>query len=225
VSYTQQEPIRGSRVPLRSTTVLIVEARAMVADTMARTIKHAAGFALVGRCASSGDLARACVGPAPDVGVMDLSIYGYDARLAVASLREHAMDAKALLLVPDLDPQMIADALLAGATNCISALVDCRALLRAIRATAEDRLIVPPDCQDILPRLLADQYREHERRLSVREIEVLRLVALGLPVGEIAVRMFISVNTVNKHLAHSYRKLGVASRSGALAAATRLGLV
>jgi DNA-binding NarL/FixJ family response regulator len=60
-------------------------------------------------------------------------------------------------------------------------------------------------------------------QLSVREIEVLRQVAAGGDNREIAERLFVSSETVKTHLGNIYRKLGVAGRAHAVAAALRQG--
>jgi DNA-binding CsgD family transcriptional regulator len=61
--------------------------------------------------------------------------------------------------------------------------------------------------------------------LSERELEVMRLVALGLRNDEIATTLFVSGNTVKTHLAHVYGKLGVRSRTEAVARCAALGLL
>jgi DNA-binding CsgD family transcriptional regulator len=61
--------------------------------------------------------------------------------------------------------------------------------------------------------------------LSEREVEVMRLVALGLRNDEIAATLFVSGNTVKTHLAHAYAKLGVRGRTEAVARCAALGLL
>jgi LuxR family maltose regulon positive regulatory protein len=61
--------------------------------------------------------------------------------------------------------------------------------------------------------------------LSKRELEVLRLLAAGLANAEIAAEFFISVGTVKRHLSNLYSKLGVTSRTSAVARAHDLGLL
>jgi DNA-binding CsgD family transcriptional regulator len=61
--------------------------------------------------------------------------------------------------------------------------------------------------------------------LSDRELEVIRLVAVGLRNDEIAATLFVSVNTVKTHLAHAYAKLGVRGRTEAVARCASLGLL
>jgi DNA-binding CsgD family transcriptional regulator len=61
--------------------------------------------------------------------------------------------------------------------------------------------------------------------LTAREVEVLTLAALGLPVGSIGERLTISRGTVKSHLEHIYAKLGVVNRTAAVAQALRTGLI
>lgn len=61
--------------------------------------------------------------------------------------------------------------------------------------------------------------------LSERELEVMRLVALGLRNDEIAATLYVSGNTVKTHLAHVYAKLGVRGRTEAVARCAALGLL
>ncbi|HZT53483.1 MAG TPA: response regulator transcription factor [Gaiellaceae bacterium] len=64
-----------------------------------------------------------------------------------------------------------------------------------------------------------------EPRLTARELEVLRLVAEGLPNAEVARRLWISEPTVKYHLSRTYEKLGVSNRTGAARWAERHGLL
>jgi LuxR family maltose regulon positive regulatory protein len=67
--------------------------------------------------------------------------------------------------------------------------------------------------------------RELYEQLSARELEVLRLLAVGLPNAEIARRLVITLNTTKKHITHIFGKLGVANRTEAVARARSLGLL
>jgi LuxR family maltose regulon positive regulatory protein len=82
------------------------------------------------------------------------------------------------------------------------------------RATAQDR---PPHAGAPAPPLIEP--------LSPREIEVLRLVATGATNPQIAQRLFITVDTVKKHLSNIFGKLGVKNRTQAVARARELGLL
>jgi LuxR family maltose regulon positive regulatory protein len=85
--------------------------------------------------------------------------------------------------------------------------------LRAFRAE--------PDIAD----LLAETTTEGLSDLSERELDVLRLLLTDCSYREIAVQLFLSVNTVKAHARSVYRKLGVHRRSEAAERASRLGLI
>ena len=61
----------------------------------------------------------------------------------------------------------------------------------------------------------ADAATEFPAGLTAREVDVLRLVAVGLSDAEVAEQLFVSVRTVNAHLRSIYRKLDVRSRAAA----------
>ena len=67
--------------------------------------------------------------------------------------------------------------------------------------------------------------RAHRLGLTLREQEVLALVAAGLPNGDISRRLFISQRTVDHHVSALLTKMGVASRTAAAREAARLGLL
>ena len=64
----------------------------------------------------------------------------------------------------------------------------------------------------------------HPAGLTLREVEVLRLVAAGLTGAQVAERLVLSVRTVHSHVRSIYRKLGVSSRTAATGYALRQGL-
>jgi DNA-binding NarL/FixJ family response regulator len=218
--------LAGDLAPRRfPATVLIAEARSMAADTMVRSVKRAHGLVLSGRCASPAEVAAACASTPPDVAVLDMSLYEGDAYKAVTCLHEQAALAKVLLLTAELDTEHLARALMAGAENCISDCVDQRAFVVAVRATADGTSVVAPTLERSVARLIIELQVADNRRLSVREIDVMRLASKGLSVSDIAAQLFISANTTRTHLQRSYRKLGAVNRTGAVAAAMRRGML
>ncbi len=94
-------------------------------------------------------------------------------------------------------------------------------LLAAVRAAAVGESALAPA---VASRLLA-RMRAPRVSLSSREIEVLRLVADGASNTDVAARLHITDATVKSHLVHVFSKLGVSSRTGAVAAARELGVL
>ncbi|MEE8389566.1 MAG: response regulator transcription factor [Anaerolineae bacterium] len=116
----------------------------------------------------------------------------------------------------------------AGAIGCLSAGIATNELGMALRQAARGEVTLSPDlARDLITHLAQDQPSpagSHEK-LTPREQEVLELVCHGLGNKEIAQRLFLSVRTVENHLANVYRKLGVRSRTEAAVLAVQQGWV
>lgn len=109
----------------------------------------------------------------------------------------------------------------AGATGYLLKDAPTDELVRAIRAAAAGQPALGPAIQQ---RLLG-RVRAPDLAPTERELEVLGLVAAGLSNDEIARELFVSRATVKTHLAHLYDKLGVQSRTAAVAAARERGII
>lgn len=94
-------------------------------------------------------------------------------------------------------------------------------IVAAVRAAARGELAHPTD--PVTGPLV--QRRAQESALTEREVEVLRLVGLGLGNQSIADRLYLSVSSVKSHLSHTYGRLGVHHREAAVAEARRRGLL
>ncbi|MEU3726908.1 LuxR C-terminal-related transcriptional regulator, partial [Streptomyces sp. NPDC031705] len=81
------------------------------------------------------------------------------------------------------------------------------------------------DGHPALTRIMMDRMRTPAEALTKRELEVLQLVADGLSNQQISKRLFLSQATVKSHLVHVYAKLGVDSRTSAVAAAATRRLI
>ncbi|HWJ85163.1 MAG TPA: response regulator transcription factor [Cellulomonas sp.] len=115
----------------------------------------------------------------------------------------------------------IVSAIEAGASGYLLKDAPTDELTAAIRAAASGSVALGPTIQ---ARLL-DRMRHPTISLTVRELEILNLVALGRSNDAIARELFLSRATVKSHLAHTYDKLGVQSRTEAIATARDRGLL
>jgi len=115
----------------------------------------------------------------------------------------------------------ILSAIEAGASGYLLKDAPTDELTAAIRAAASGAVALGPAIQ---ARLL-DRMRRPTLSLTPRELEVLNLVALGRSNDAIARELFLSRATVKSHLAHTYDKLGVQSRTEAIAAARQRGIL
>lgn len=157
-----------------------------------------------------------------DVVTMDLRFAdGLSGAGATRALRT-LPDPPAVLVLTNYDSDVdILEAIEAGASGYLLKDAPPSDLIRAVLDAAAGRTALAPVVAD---RLL-ERRRRPEASLTPREREVLGLVAAGLSNRQIGERLFLSQPTVKSHLAHCYGKLGVSSRTAALAHARELGLI
>lgn len=135
---------------------------------------------------------------------------------------DHDRGAPEVLILTTYDHDAdIVRAVEAGAAGYLLKDADTATLVGAVVDAAAGRLVLGP----AMERRLVDAMRTRTSGLSAREVEVLALVAEGLTNREIAARLFVGEATVKTHLAHAYLKLGVDTRTGAVARARAAGLI
>jgi len=207
--------------------VLIIADDPLVRAGLAGLVAGEAGCQVVGRAASTDDLPSAVQTYRPDVVLWDL---GWNPGPALEGLAEVApMMAPLVLLLPD--EAHAAEAWRAGARGLLSRDVEPARLAAGLAAATQGLGIVDPAFIAALSPATGDiEAASHGRfalveELTPRELEVLRLLAEGLPNKTIALRLGISEHTVKFHVNAILGKLGVASRTEAVVHATRLGLI
>ena len=179
-------------------------------------------IAVVGEAATPDEAVALAEELGPELVLMDLQ-FGDRAAGAEATRRLRALAAPPYVLVLtnyDTDGDILG-AVEAGASGYLLKDAPPHDLLAGVRAAAAGQSALAPA---IAGRLLA-RLREPRVTLSVREIEVLRLVARGASNAEVAGRLHITDATVKSHLAHVFSKLGVSSRTAAVSAARALGVL
>ncbi len=177
---------------------------------------------VIGEAANPDDAIDLATNLTPDVVLMDLQ-FGTDQTGADATRSIRALDRPpAVLVLTNYDTDSdILGAIEAGASGYLLKDAPPEELIAAIRAAAAGETALAPA---IAGRLLA-RMRSPQPSLSARETEVLRLVADGATNNDIASRLHISDATVKSHLVHIYTKLGVSSRTAAVASARDTGLL
>jgi DNA-binding NarL/FixJ family response regulator len=154
-------------------------------------------------------------------------ILGLERRSMQPSLVSELLDAAAsvrglttLVVGNDDDPEFVEHCLRSGAYAYVLKTVRPEDLSIAIRQAVNRSVYL-----FARPSRNRAGDRSSTPRLTTRELEVLRLVAEGLPNAQVAKRLWISEPTVKYHLSRTYEKLGVSNRTGAARWAERHGLL
>ena len=169
----------------------------------------------------------------PDVVLMDVRMPVLDGVAATRRLHDASPEVKVIILTTFDDDEYVFEGLRAGAVGYLLKDVPSEQLANAIRAAARGEAFIQPSvARKVVAEFARLTEREHRRReqplaepLSVRELEVLALMAEGLSNREIGERLFIAEGTVKNHVSNVLAKLGVRDRTQAVLQAQELGLL
>ena len=170
------------------------------------------GFEVV---AEAGDVAgahRYVRGHHPDVLVLDLDMPGDPVLPAMRALREECPGTSVVVLAAQEDPAVVRRVLQEGASAFVLRQAADEQLVQAVRAAARGDTFLDPQLGARVAVAQPEPARPPDD-LTDREVEVLRLIALGHTNSEIAGRLHLSVRTVESHRAHIQQKLRLTSRA------------
>jgi two-component system response regulator NreC len=169
------------------------------------------------------DTARRYVrGHHPTVLVLDLNMPGGSSLQAIPAIREESPDTQIVVLTMQEEPTFARQALAAGASGYVLKEAADTELVEAVRRAAANEIYLNPT---LGARIAREPPPGPPDDLSEREVEVLRLIALGHTNGEIASQLYLSIRTVETHRAHIQQKLRVSSRAELVRYALQRGLV
>jgi NarL family two-component system response regulator LiaR len=203
---------------------MIVDDHAMVRSGLAAFLSSTDDCELVGEADSGDQALRLCPQLAPDVILMDLVMPGMDGVATTrAILQRHPM-VRVIALTSFPEDRFIQDVLEAGAISYLLKNVSADELANAIRAARHGQPTLAPEAtQALIARVTRPKAPGND--LSAREREVLALMVQGLKNPEIAERLVVGRSTVKFHVSSILGKLGVQSRTEAVALALQHHLV
>ncbi len=203
--------------------LLIVDDHPVVRDGLRGIFEAAGSFEVVGEAEDGRAALSLAAALRPDVVLMDLRMPGMGGVEAIRSLRERGVTARVLVLTTFDSDSDVLPAIQAGATGYLIKDTPAVELVQAVRAAHRGQAILSPSVAGTLMTRLGEE--QQRPLLTPREIQVLRLVAVGRTNREAAAELFVSETTVKTHLLHLYEKLAVRDRAAAVNAAHRLGML
>lgn len=210
--------------PSQPIRVMLVDDHSMVRHGLATFLKVFDDLELAGEAASGEAAVALCGRVLPDVVLMDLMMPDMDGATATRLIRQQYPTVQVVALTSFKEESLVQSALQAGAIGYLLKDVSADELARAIRAAHLGRATLSPEAAEALVHA-ANQPPAPGHDLTERERVVLALMVEGLNNTQIAARLVVSPSTIKTHVSHILAKLGVASRSEAVALAVRSGLV
>ncbi|MEU0371422.1 response regulator transcription factor [Streptomyces sp. NPDC006283] len=202
--------------------LLLADDHPVVRAGLRAVLDTEADFEVVDEAATAEAAVRRAAVGGVDAVLMDLQfgsgMHGSEATAAISALPD---GPRVLILTTyDTDADILA-AVEAGAAGYLLKDAPPEELAAAVRTAAAGQSALAP----AVAHRLMDRMRTPAQALTKRELEVLQLVGDGLSNLQISKKLFLSQATVKSHLVHIYAKLGVDSRTAAVAAATARRLI
>jgi two-component system NarL family response regulator len=199
--------------------VLCVDDHQLVLDGLVLIIGAQPDLEVVGTC-RRGDEAPALFRlHRPDVTLMDLQLPGMSGLEAIRTIRAEFPDARIIVVTMYQGDEDIFRALQAGATTYLLKDTLASELVRVIRQVHSGLRPIQPDIE---ARLAG---RSEQRALTIREVDVLKLVSQGLRNKEIAAALDLSEATIQVHVRNIFAKFNVNDRTAAVSVAVRRGII
>jgi DNA-binding NarL/FixJ family response regulator len=205
--------------------VLIADDHPVFLDGLRLLLDSTPGIEVVGTAADGSALLELAASTPYDVVVVDLDMPGVDGATATRQLLAAHPGAAVLVLTMHDDEESVHRALRAGARGYVLKGAAQGAIVRAIHALAEGDTVLHGSVGGrVLRAATAAVPSAAFPSLSAREVEVLELVARGMPNPAIAERLFLSVKTVQNRVSDLLAKTGALSRAELVARARDAGL-
>lgn len=205
--------------------VMLVDDHAVVRSGLITFLMTCDDMQLVGEAASGEEALKICPQANPDVVIMDLVMPGMDGATATRQLRERCPTIQVIALTSFKDQELVQSALKAGAIGYLLKDVSAQELANAIRAAYAGKPTLAPEAAKALIRATRHPADQIGFDLTNREREVLSLMTQGLNNKQIAEHLVISISTAKFHVSSILSKLGVSSRTEAVALALQNKLV
>ncbi len=213
-----------TKSPSPTIRVMLVDDHPMVRRGLATFLKAFDDLELAGEAESGEAAIQLCAKFQPDVILMDMVMPDMNGAMATRKIREQFPNVQVIALTSFKEEELIKDALEAGAIGYLLKDVSADDLVKAIRAAHAGRVTLSPEAAQALVHA-ANQPAAPGHDLTERERVVLALMVEGLNNTQIAGRLVISPSTIKSHVSSILSKLGVASRTEAVALALRHKLV
>ena len=218
-------PFPSATMPSSSVRVLIADDHEIVREGLVSVFKDS-GISIVGEATDAAEAVKLSRKLRPAVVTLDVRLGSGDGLDAVKPIREASPDTRIVILSSFDSPTYIARAVSAGASDYVLKTASRRELIEAVTNAASG---TPPARSGEFRRIVGSMANKSvpddlDVPLTPREIQVLRLVAMGLSNQEIADSLDISIETVKEHVQNLLRKLSLGDRTQAAVWAIRHGI-
>lgn len=211
--------------------MIIADDHAIVREGTRHILEQEDDLEVVGEARDGAEAVALTETLKPDVAIVDISMPVIGGIEATERIKASRPGTAVLILTSYDDDRYVFALLAAGAAGYLLKDVPSEEVVRAVRSVhAGEPVLHPAIARKVLARFAAEAQGanvglEAERLLTDRELDILRLAACGLSNSDIANRLSVSMRTVQAHLTQVFNKLGASSRTEAVIAGLRRGML
>jgi two-component system, NarL family, response regulator NreC len=207
-----------------TTTIVLADDHAVVRRGLRLLLDSADGFEVLAEAGDVMSAIRYVRAHRPSVLVLDVTMPEGSTLPSIPTIKEASPDTAIVVLTMESEPAFAREALRAGALGYVLKEAADDELVNAVRLAADGQTYLHPQLGAKLAAEPADAGGPPDG-LTEREVEILRLIALGHTNGEIGEQLYLSVRTVESHRAHIQQKISRTSRAELVRYALDHGLV
>lgn len=205
--------------------VLLVDDHQIIRDGIRALLSYTEGVEVIGECDNGFDAVDVAKDMQPDIILMDINMPKINGIDATKQIKKNDPDAKILVLTVHDELAYISKMLNAGALGYVLKTADKNELISAIKTLSQGEKYFSQEVTDTMLSRFIDNHKAgadiEEKELSIREIEVLVLIASELTNAEIGAKLNISTRTVDAHRRSLLHKLGARNTAGLVAYAIK----
>ena len=205
--------------------VLIADDQTLFRSGLAALLEKDPRISVVGQAENGEQAVRMVEELKPDLVLMDLKMPVMEGVEATRLIHGQHPEVAVVILSSFGGDSHLVQALEAGASGYVLKDTNVSTMVNSMLAAVGGARVMSGAIADRLVGMLSSKPKESYDGLTPREVEILKLVAIGLANKQIALRLKVSEKTVRNHISHVYEKLGIQGRSHAVIYAARKGLI
>lgn len=194
--------------------IILVDDHELIREGLKKVIAKESDIEVVGEASKADEMFELLSNNDIDIVVLDITLPGRSGLDLIDEIKTQWPDSKVLILSMHPEDRFAVRALKAGASGYLTKGTASKSLIEALRKIDDGRKYISPTLAEHLAlELDIDHNKPLHENLSNREFEVMRLIAEGKPVSEIAEMLCISVNTVTSYRSRIMEKMKMKSNA------------
>ncbi|MCL0066083.1 response regulator transcription factor [Dehalococcoidia bacterium] len=212
------------------TRIMLAEDHPLLRQALRNVLEKEHDFEVIAEASDGEEAVKLATKLIPDVVIMDISMPNLNGLEATRQIKASCPTIAILVLTVYDDNEHIFGILQAGAGGYLTKCVYGDEVINAVRAVVCGETVLSPLASQQLLKYVFQHIRkplslDAGDKVTAREMEILRLAAMGISNKDIALRLGLSLRTVKGYLADLFLKLNVASRTEAVIVGLRKGIV